>query len=345
MHIKFLTALLIAGLATGALAQTDPFAQNQRLGRGINIPGVFDFNGRPVPDPPLKAEYLKRIKDAGFASVRLVICWSSYAQPDPPFQIDPVFLKKVDWVVDSCLANRLAVVLDFHYYPLISFTGTEVSHEDPPRNHARFLALWQQVAGHYRDSSSEVMFGLLNEPSRPNLGIDGWNSLIAETIPLLRGSNPNRTILVQTANGGGFSAIESLNIPENASNIIVEVHYYDPGRFTHQQASWSSNRIYKDIHWTASDEEKAAVDEAFSRVAAWGKKHNRPLYLGEFGAYEAADMPSRARWTDYVARTAEHNNMSWAYWGFWRCGFDAFDENSENWTEPLVKALIPERLR
>jgi hypothetical protein len=45
----------------------------------------------------------------------------------------------------------------------------------------------------------------------------------------------------------------SLRLPENESNVIVEVHYYDPGKFTHQQAAWSSNRIYKDIHWTGSD--------------------------------------------------------------------------------------------
>ena len=86
---------------------------------------------------------------------------------------------------------------------------------------------------------------------------------------------------------------------------------------------------------------RAKVDEAFGRVAAWGRKNNRPLYLGEFGAYQAADMQSRARWTDYVARSAERNGMSWAYWGFWRCGFDAFDQKAQAWIEPLLKALVP----
>jgi len=33
--------------------------------------------------------------------------------------------------------------------------------------------------------------------------------------------------------------------------------------------------------------------------------------------------------------------MSWSYWGFWRCGFDAFDARAENWKEPLLKALVP----
>src|SRR5664280_2581956 len=271
-----LTLMALLPLHTKAAPGTDPFEQNRRLGRGINIPGVFDRDGKTVPDPPMKPEYFKKIGDAGFKNVRLVIRWSSYAQQEAPYSIDPVFFKRVDWAVEQSLANKLAVVLDFHYYPLISFTGTQTSHADPQENRTRFLALWRQVAEHYRQAPPEVMFGVLNEPSRPNLGIDGWNALVAKTIPLLRSTNPDRTLLVQTANGGGFGSLESLRIPESEHNTIVEVHNYDPGRFTHQQASWSSNRIYKDVHWTGTPEEKAAIDEAFAKAAAWAKKNNRP---------------------------------------------------------------------
>lgn len=338
----FEALLLSAALFTPWLgAQPDPFAQNRRLGRGVNLPGVFDRAGRPVPDPPMKAEYFRKIAEAGFQHVRLVIRWSSYAQQDAPFTIDADFLRKVDWAVEQCRRNSLAVVLDFHYYPLISFTGTEVSREDPAKNRARFLALWEQIAEHYKDSPPEVMFGILNEPSRANLGAEGWNKLVAETIPILRRTNPNRTILVQTANGGGFRSIGELRLPSSEVNAIVEVHYYDPGKFTHQQASWSSNRVYKDILWTGTDGEKLAVTDDFARVAEWARRTNRPLYLGEFGAYQTADMESRVRWTRFVARTAAGYGMSTAYWGFWRCGFDLFDEQTGSWREPLVKALVP----
>ena len=336
--MRSLVGLLIA--LSSLFAQTDPFAQNRRLGRGINLPGVFDRAGKDVPDPPMKAEYFKRIADAGFESVRLVIRWSSYAQEEPPFRIQPDFLRKVDWAVTQSRNNGLAVVLDFHYYPLISFTGTEVSREDPARNRARFLALWTQVAEHYKDAPREVMFGILNEPSRANLGVDGWNKLVAETVAILRRSNPDRTLLIQTANGGGFRTIEELRIPPGEVNAIVEVHYYDPGKFTHQQASWSSNRIYKDILWTATDGEKLAIADDFARVADWARRNGRPLYLGEFGAYQAADMESRVRWTRFVASTAASRGMSTAYWGFWRCGFDLFDAQTETWREALLKALV-----
>ncbi len=343
MPMLIRTLQLLAGavfFAASSLPQDDTFSANRRLGRGINLPGVFDRRGEPVPDPPLKPEYIRKIKDAGFSNVRLVIRWSSYAGQEAPYTIDPDYLRKVDWTVKECLRNELAVVLDFHYYPLISFTGTEVSKEDPARNRARFLGLWKQVAEHYGDWPPEVMFGILNEPSRHNLGSDGWNQLVAESIPLLRASNPRRVILVQSASGGGFATLKDLVLPETENRLIVEVHYYDPGRFTHQQASWSSNRIYKDITWTANDGEKLEVTDAFRRVAEWARRHNRPLYLGEFGAYQAADMPSRVKWTSFVAGTAAEYGMSFAYWGFWRCGFDLFDAKTETWREPLLKALV-----
>jgi len=95
-----LTLMALLPLYTKAAPGTDPFEQNRRLGRGINIPGVFDRNGGTVPDPPMRPEYFQKIDDAGFTNERLVIRWSSYAQQEAPYTIDPGFLKKVDWAVE-----------------------------------------------------------------------------------------------------------------------------------------------------------------------------------------------------------------------------------------------------
>ncbi|HEY0257341.1 MAG TPA: hypothetical protein VGC39_07855, partial [Candidatus Methylacidiphilales bacterium] len=56
--------------------------------------------------------------------------------------------------------------------------------------------------------------------------------------------------------------------------------------------------------------------------------------------YEKAEMASRARWTDDVARSAEAHGMAWAYWEF--CGnFGAYDPLFEEWRAPLIQALNP----
>lgn len=72
----------------------------------------------------------------------------------------------------------------------------------------------------------------------------------------------------------------------------------------------------------------------------WSQKHERPIYLGEFGAYDKAPMESRIRYTDSVCRTAEKMGWSWGYWQF-DSDFIAFDVKSGQWVEPILKALIP----
>ena len=92
--------------------------------------------------------------------------------------------------------------------------------------------------------------------------------------------------------------------------------------------------------WNGTDAEKAFVTEILERAADWGTDRGRPIFIGELGAYSAADMPSRARWTAHVAREAERLGMSWAYWEF-MAGFGLYIPEQDAWREPLKDALLP----
>lgn len=72
----------------------------------------------------------------------------------------------------------------------------------------------------------------------------------------------------------------------------------------------------------------------------WAKTHNRPILLGEFGAYDQGPIESRVRYTDAVARTAESLGWSWAYWQF-DSDFILWDMKQDKWVEPILHALIP----
>jgi endoglucanase len=64
------------------------------------------------------------------------------------------------------------------------------------------------------------------------------------------------------------------------------------------------------------------------------------LTLGEFGAYEKADMPSRIRWTSYIARQAEVRGWSFSYWQF-DSDFILYDIDQDEWITPIRDALVP----
>jgi len=86
---------------------------------------------------------------------------------------------------------------------------------------------------------------------------------------------------------------------------------------------------------------KANDNKDFDDAAAWAKKNNRPIFIGEFGANSKADMDSRVRWTKFVADTAIERGFSFAYWDF--CGeyFGVYDLNTMSFRKPLLEALIP----
>lgn len=121
----------------------------------------------------------------------------------------------------------------------------------------------------------------------------------------------------------------------------VTVHYYEPFQFTHQGADWVTNsEPWLGTAWSGTPAEQEALQGDLDRAAAWAEAHNRPVFLGEFGAYSTADMDSRARWTAFVARQSEARGMSWAYWEFC-AGFGVYDRAKRAWNVPLLEALIP----
>jgi endoglucanase len=109
--------------------------------------------------------------------------------------------------------------------------------------------------------------------------------------------------------------------------------------FTHQGAGWAGYKDKIGIEWKGTDEEKQAVIKDFQKAQTWAEKHDRPLFLGEFGAYDKADMDSRVRYIGFITRQAEEMGWSWAYWQF-DSDFILYDISSDKWIEPIRNALI-----
>jgi endoglucanase len=94
------------------------------------------------------------------------------------------------------------------------------------------------------------------------------------------------------------------------------------------------------MKWTGSEEEKRLVVKDFDLAANWAKENDRPIYLGEFGAFEKADMDSRTRWTKCVADAAVEHGFSFAYWQF-TSNFTIYDTEKKTWIKPILDAVIP----
>ena len=317
-------AFVIAG---PAIAEITPHAQVKAMGRGVNI-----LSGDPIWRDPAQSrfrlDHLARIKQGGFDSVRINL--HAFEHMDVRNRLDPAWLATLDRMVAAALAQKLTLILDLHNYTDCGL-----------RPHAckpRLMAFWRQIGKHYRNADDAVLFEILNEPYG-HLDASVWNSWVAEALAVLRKTNPTRNVVIGPAAWNNIGQLDALHLPKADRHIIATVHYYLPMEFTHQGAPWNASTPKVGVTW-GTPSERLRMKNDFARVQSWAKAHDRPILLGEFGAYDKGDIASRAAYTAAAAREAEALGWAWTYWQF-DGDFIVFDMKADSWLKPIYDALIP----
>ena len=320
-------ALLSALALPAAAREIAPAVQVKAMTRGVNVLG-YDPIWKDPAQARFQMRHFKTIKDGGFNAVRINL--HAFSHMDSGNRLDPAWLKTLDQAVQAALAQKLTVILDEHNF---GDCGT-----DPAACKPKLIAFWKQIGERYKDAPDGVVFELLNEPNK-GLTDELWNSWIAELLPVVRATNPTRNVIVGPAFWNNISHLDQLKLPENDRHLIATVHYYLPMEFTHQGASWNPDTAKLGVTWgTPAERQRMKAD--FDTVQAWAKSHDRPMLLGEFGAYDKGDMASRAAYTAAAAREAEARGWAWAYWQF-DSDFIVYDIKKDGWVEPIHEALVP----
>jgi len=350
---KLITALLLSCAFSSTLAQT-PSQRSSRatqsctavtpqtctiahaLGRGINLGNMLEAPREGDWGVKLEPAYIDKVAGS-FTTVRLPVRWSNNAAPGADATLDPAFAARVDAAVDALLAKGVYVILNMHHYNQIS--GNELHRKeievDPAVLDTRLVNMWRQIALRYKDRSPKLLFELLNEP-HGRLNGEAWNTLAAETLAVVRASNPNRTVLIGPGEWNNVGELPKLRLPRDR-NLIVSIHNYDPFPFTHQGVE-RANPFPVGLKCCNAAQRKVIAD-ALDTARQWNRTNGYPMHLGEFGAYEKADMNSREAYTRIVRDEAERRGMGWAYWEF-ASTFGVYSPKTQTWVEPIRRALL-----
>lgn len=308
----------------------------RELGRGINLGNMLEAPQEGEWGLRADPEYI-RIVTGSFSNVRVPVRWSNHAALTADATLDENFARRVDQVVDALLSSDVYVVLDLHHYNQL--VGAPLLREQPVDAAVmedRLVNMWRQIAQRYRNRSPRLLFELLNEPNG-RLDAASWNALAARTLAAVRSSNPDRTVLIGPVYWNNVRELKSLKMPPDR-HLIASIHNYDPFEFTHQGVPYLGRDI--PVGTTCcSRMQKAAIVDAFDIARAWSVRTGYPLYLGEFGSFEKADLNSRAAYTRIVRDEAEQRGIPWAYWEFGST-FGAWSPATHAWVEPLRKALL-----
>ena len=330
MTTRSILLACVCALASHLASAAEPLSaadQVAQMKRGVNIVG-YDPLWKDAAKGRFKPRHFKIIKDGGFDTVRINLY--GFRQMNDKLEVAPTWYATLDGLVEEALKQNLNVVLDEHDY--------ERCPDDTARCRQLVLAFWSQVAEHYKNAPDKVMFELLNEPNRAMDPV--WNSILAEALAVVRKSNPTRNVIIGPAFWNNISHLPELKLPESDRHIIVTVHYYEPHEFTHQGASWAPEYTkLSGIHW-GTPADYARLESNFDLAQTWAKKNDRPILLGEFGAYDKAPQEDRIKYTAAVARAAEKRGWAWTYWQF-DSNFIVYDIDKDAWNEPVYKALVP----
>lgn len=307
----------------------DIHALNRTLGRGINLGTIFD---NPVTE--WEDGFLDLVKNAGFDHIRLPIRWDDQERSlkEDPYNIDESFILEIQRVVDLAISKGLPVIINMHNYnPL---------YEKPEEEEARFLNMWGQIAEYFQHyDPSWLLFEPLNEP-QDKLTPDKWNDLLVKALAKIREKNPNRAVLIGTADWGGIGELENLELPVDP-NLILTIHYYEPFNFTHQGQEWMENPLPAGVTWNDTQDERDAVNEHFARIESYRKDHNNiPVHIGEFGAFYPSDIDSRVLWATYVSNKTRLSGYSFSYWDF-HIYMDKGGIFSQSMQDAILKNKIP----
>lgn len=311
---RFKALMVIALLALNgqfhepALARSTSAGQrNATIGTGINSISHNLNLTKPIDSVARRAlaVHFGNIAGAGFESVRFALPAFQYMNAND--NLDPRWVRWLDARVSAALDAGLVVIIDEHDSQFCSQAVLVCQR--------RLDAYWRQIAPHFANASPRLLFEILNEP-HGKMTNTIWNRQIANSLKIIRATNPERTIVVGPGQWNGIRALNDLELPQSDRNIIVSLHYYDPFEFTHQSAFWIPQT--KDIankRW-GNDTDHAALFADFATIAQWSADHRRPINIGEFGAYMKAPLADRSAWLKAVVHASQRHGFSMNFWPF-----------------------------
>lgn len=312
--------------------------------KGISYSGPFEqkVSALSKSNKIFLQETFDDIAAQGFDSVRLPVDFSSNTSDTAPYAIDETLLSYLDTVVKNTLRAGMTIIVDFHQACRLGDTSL---YTDPDTVSPKYLAIWQQLAEHYKEYPDRVVFEAINEPPVNTTTFTSAKlmELQEKVLEIVRKTSETRKLMVATGSNNSVRAIE--NITQNLindKNVIAAVHCYWPMSFTHQGASWIKNddgtlKYPGGVKYTAAA--KAEVESAIKICKDFSEKNNMAVWLGEFGVYQgggAAAEDVQAYLSDFTKLCGE-SKISWCYWEY-NVGFSAYDE-STGWRGNVLAGL------
>ena len=237
---------------------------------------------RTYRDTYISENDIRRIKQAGFDSIRIPIHWKLFTTPqDEGWRL-------LDRVIGWCHQQGLLVVIDLHAAPG-GQTGANIDDSNgwpwlytDTAAQQQTLELWKNIAHRYADNPAVLGYDLLNEPLPHYPAMRQFDSklepLYKRITAAIRTEDKHHAIIL---GGAKWDSDFTVFGPPFDSNVIYQFHTY----------------------WAPPEQ------QTIQKYIDFRTANNAPIWLGESGENKDA-------WVAQFARLLEKNNIGWAFWPY-----------------------------
>ena len=216
-------------------------------------------------------------------------------------------------------------------------------------NTACLCALWKQIAQHFADYGTCLLFEGMNEPRVGDdwLGTPAYydavnqlNAAFVRTVRATGGKNATRCLLLPTyAAAVTEQALHAMALPED-SRLMVSVHAYFPFEFCFPSEDLSG--CTPADTW-GSTKERHALCLMLDRLAAHFTQKGIPVVIGEMGAVKKPDDTNRIAWAQAYIYEAATRGIPCFWWDTVSYGenMGLLNRATETWIYPdLTSAIV-----
>ena len=216
-------------------------------------------------NPMISESLIKAIKESGFQTIRIPVTYFNHLEDDGT--IDPLFLDRVEQVVDCVLENEMYCIIDVHHD-----TGNQgwirSSIKGYDQNSEFVYNIFVQIAERFKDKDDRLILEGLNEAVNDNSrwfriplwdrkSMNKWNQLFVDAVRSTGGNNANRYLLVNTYAALPLAeCLRAFKMPDDTAKnrVLVGIHCYF---------------------------QKQYMDSNFKIIRKYSQKY--PLVIGEWG--------------------------------------------------------------
>ena len=315
--------------------------------------------GNPVITP----ELLSAVASSGFGAVRIPVSWIGRFGAGPDYSIRATFIERVEEVVKYALDEGLYTIINLHHdgaegvsgqwISLVNGSG-QVTAANTAAVRAQFVAIWAQVAEHFKDYGEHLIFESMNEikvgydaPLESYLDqVNELNQAFVDTVRAGGGYNAARCLVVPGYNTNIDHTVAGFRKPTDTApgRLILSAHYYDPWSFAGEGAThaWGAGSPGADT-WGQEDWVRAQVAKLESTFIDQGL----PMIWGEYGAVHQAGYENYNRYyLEYVTKAVHDAGIAPFLWDNGSTGsgaeaFGLFDRSNNTVLRPAVlEALV-----